>query len=311
MATRGSFNQSKQEGMDPVETAVDREIQELDSLITLQQQKVSLLRQRRMLTSQSGAPSPHHTEGNVASGGSSSQPALGRSMLEQPAGAGPSKGSAFDYQAFPDKGGGQEKGAETSKQQEEKKEQEEEDADKVPPVLPAPPALSPRLKHRASMSSSGSLTMGLRQRSQSVKTFFQDVHRDDPAKQWETGMTRYAKLTSELANERNMLAWTRTALAGCRTTFAAMGLKYATGDHLGGILWGIMAVGFAALSLYIYMNGFDRYKKIKIALAAKNPPLHFDRLSNTPQSVAFIAILVVILYNVGTQYSHGGMHVKK
>jgi uncharacterized membrane protein YidH (DUF202 family) len=107
-----------------------------------------------------------------------------------------------------------------------------------------------------------------------------------------TAMERFSRLTTDLANERTLLAWVRTCLAALRTAFAFLKISGTT------TLWG-MSVFFGqcaivTLVLLLCGTGYLRYSAIKHAINTKLPPEKFGRLTvkymYSVLSVASVAI---------------------
>ena len=84
------------------------------------------------------------------------------------------------------------------------------------------------------------------------------------------GLERLSRLTTDLANERTLLAWTRTCLAAIRTSFAyleisALALGWSVGLKITETAMATLVVAAAA-------TGVWRYFKIKSILLQKVPP---------------------------------------
>lgn len=104
-----------------------------------------------------------------------------------------------------------------------------------------------------------------------------------------TAMERFSRLSTELANERTLLAWVRTCLACVRTGISYVGLASVTQWWLSLVLaqWGMfMLIVLAAVA------GSSRYYKIKAILEYKVPPRKFGRISLRPLSVLLLVAAV-------------------
>lgn len=106
-------------------------------------------------------------------------------------------------------------------------------------------------------------------------------------------MQRLSRLSTDLANERNLLAWGRTAMAAARTALAFLGL---VGNNAFGTgLVYTTSIGFGIVSVWMMLQGGVRYRQIKKILLLPNPPLHFGRISNVPVNVVLLALLVLLV----------------
>jgi len=109
---------------------------------------------------------------------------------------------------------------------------------------------------------------------------------------------RFSRLTSELANERTLLAWIRTGLAAIRTVFPFYALIDATSS------WGWRATVIAAqvammtVVMFAGVSGTLRYEKVKNALRLHDPPQEFGRVSvnwfNGLVGITYFAIAIGI-----------------
>jgi len=112
-------------------------------------------------------------------------------------------------------------------------------------------------------------------------------------------MQRLSRLSTDLANERNLLAWGRTAMAAARTALAFMNL---TGNNAFGTgLVYTTSIGFGVVSVWMMVQGNFRYRKIKGILLLPNPPLHFGRISNIPVNVVLVTLLVLLVIGNSSQ----------
>jgi len=118
-----------------------------------------------------------------------------------------------------------------------------------------------------------------------------------------SSMQRMSRLSTDLANERNLLAWGRTALAAARTALAFLAL---TGNNDFGVgLVYTTSIGFGVISVWMMLQGGLRYKQIKGILLLPEPPVHFDRLSNLPVHAVLIVLLVLmVIANSADSWSH-------
>ena len=118
------------------------------------------------------------------------------------------------------------------------------------------------------------------------------------------GLERLSRLTTDLANERTLLAWVRTCLAAIRTTFAYLTL---TADSAG---WkaSITATELAMSTLVLASaaTGAWRYFKIKDVIMLKIPPAAFGRFTMRP----LVALLLVTAVSTAVGiYSQQWIHV--
>ena len=109
-------------------------------------------------------------------------------------------------------------------------------------------------------------------------------------------ITRLSRLNTDLANERNLLAWARTALASARTFLAFIGVAAVT--DFGKASRQVCYVGFAVMSIYIILQGTERYNKIKRIVYLKDPPPNFDRLTNAPLPICLSLLFLLALMSV-------------
>ncbi|CAJ1403506.1 unnamed protein product [Effrenium voratum] len=92
-----------------------------------------------------------------------------------------------------------------------------------------------------------------------------------------TAMERFNRLATDLANERTLLAWIRTAMAGIRTVFVFYAIDGVN------TLWdyGVSAseILMAVLVLVLLFTGRSRYYAIKELILKREPPATFGRIS--------------------------------
>ena len=100
------------------------------------------------------------------------------------------------------------------------------------------------------------------------------------------GLERYNRLTTELANERTLLAWMRTCFAAMRTVFS---FQRVSSDSVGlKVTLSISEVLMTTLMISAALLGSWRFFKIKNIIALKEPPAAFGRFSLRPMSVIVI-----------------------
>lgn len=106
---------------------------------------------------------------------------------------------------------------------------------------------------------------------------------------------RFSRLSSELANERTLLAWIRTALAGIRGVFAFFSIPQIEGIS-NGMFYYCQLVMMAAV-IFGGVSGTMRYNRVRNALRLVDPPQDgYGRLSIMwfNATVAFLTIAIAI-----------------
>lgn len=114
-----------------------------------------------------------------------------------------------------------------------------------------------------------------------------------------TSVQRMSRLTTDLANERNLLAWGRTALAAARTALAFLGVTALT--LYGEVMAQFVTISFMVLALVFTIHAVHRYHRIKEILMMPDPSLEFRRLSNKPLYLALTLLFLLALVTIASQ----------
>lgn len=111
-----------------------------------------------------------------------------------------------------------------------------------------------------------------------------------------------SRMSAILANERTYLSWTTTAMASARTALAFLNLVGVTA--FGDAAVYITSIGFAAVGLWMILQGSIRYLRISVNLRQPEPTLDFDQVRNLPIHVVIIVLFVIlIIANSADQWS--------
>lgn len=119
----------------------------------------------------------------------------------------------------------------------------------------------------------------------------QTVEAEDQPTHFRNAMKRMQRTGADLGNERNLLAWGRTALA-CGRTFCAFIVLTGLNDF-GKTSWIICSLGFALIGFIIILVGLDHYHKVKAVLQVDDGILKYQRLSNWIWSVPLTLLFVL------------------
>jgi len=113
---------------------------------------------------------------------------------------------------------------------------------------------------------------------------------------------RMSRVATELANERTLLAWARTALAAERTVFSFLGYKATISQsHVWQHVYYASTAILATIAVVLGLVGVDRYNKIKRALTKRDPPKYFNRVSLQPSMLVIGVVMSVLTVSV---YAH-------
>mmetsp|Transcript_80060 Transcript_80060/g.151214 ORF Transcript_80060/g.151214 Transcript_80060/m.151214 type:complete len:359 (-) Transcript_80060:13-1089(-) len=107
---------------------------------------------------------------------------------------------------------------------------------------------------------------------------------------------RFSRLSSELANERTLLAWIRTAMAGIRGVFAFFSIPANDGNP--NSFFYFCQLTMMAAVIFGGVSGTLRYNRVRNALRLPDPPQDFGRVSvmwfNATVTILTISIAIGI-----------------
>lgn len=267
-------------------SSVEAELAELEELIQLQRRKVALLqRKNEFIASQSTNNESVNSQSDVSDHNNSAD------ALRAASAAGPfiesSTKAPFDYSELKKDSSTSEKAEEKSTNKDDGKDSDSGKEIKVVDISKG--ASSSKRSRRAG----GSLRYIAKTLSGQLTS------PEEEQKEMLSAIQRMSRLTSDLANERNLLAWGRTALAACRTALAFLGIS---GISLyGNVSSKTCTIAFAVLAFWMMNQGLLRYNRIKEILSVPNPPAQFNRLSNVPMNVVLIVFLLLVVVSLSSQ----------
>jgi uncharacterized membrane protein YidH (DUF202 family) len=117
-----------------------------------------------------------------------------------------------------------------------------------------------------------------------------------------TATERFARLSTELANERTLLAWMRTCLACIRTCFSFFGIVGLTQAWNASVIVALLAIVLLVLMTAFW--GHIRFARMKTIIRLKQPPLDFHRAGL--RWVYYAMLLGAITVSVGMIAYSGG-----
>lgn len=113
-----------------------------------------------------------------------------------------------------------------------------------------------------------------------------------------TALERFNRLSTDLANERTLLAWVRTCLAAVRTGLSFLGVTAVAEWWISLYMaqWGMLL-----LIVLASFFGAVRYYRLKAILEYKVPPRYFGRLSLTPMNALVVVASVATASGLAAQ----------
>lgn len=112
---------------------------------------------------------------------------------------------------------------------------------------------------------------------------------------------RWSRLSTELANERTLLAWIRTSLAAERTVFTFLGFKATNGPGVWQHIYFAATGLLATVTIVFGVVGVERFYKVKHALSRAQPPATYSRITIQP---ALLCLGIVLAVAAICTYSH-------
>lgn len=113
------------------------------------------------------------------------------------------------------------------------------------------------------------------------------------------GLERLNRVSTDLANERTLLAWVRTAMAAIRTLFTYLGLTGTTPGWHASVL--ATEIAMATLVIITAVTGVWRYFRLKAIVGQKVPPRDFGRRSLRPFAALVLATAMASAVGVYSQ----------
>ena len=251
---------------------LDEEIAQLEQLISLQTRKVDLLRQKRERAQGSNETNPTF---DVPQPESANKDTLTTTQTKYATFSSPQKESMKSKAS---------RLRPRANANVAKFDRLESDLEKRPQCGMQPPDYKPPQRAESTRRFSDQFSRAFN-RSQLHPHLIEDMPGID-------AMQRFSRISTDLANERNLLAWCRTSLACVRTCFAVMALESV--DAYSFTTWRGMVICLGVLSFWMYAHGLQRYSSMKKILFMERPPLFFGRFSNYPQAILMLVALFVI-----------------